>query len=237
MNGNFALDGKTGDQYIEATSKVCDGLRGDSFVVAQGVGFDNLCETVHGRPCGIETLIRRMRGVVFPLPEHESQELFRQHCRLGRPLSRQNDESMKLYVSRRRRCWTLLVQMDPVVLLGEGHRSDMLLDPSGLTREERVMVQASVSNDPDFDRVAEALIILASISRKTKDEQRAKAKTDSNVLTIQTLGGSAKKAKANTLVAENLERVPSTRTSLPLKITVIFLMKTWMNLQTSNKPK
>ena len=37
---------------------------------------------------------------------------------------------MNQYVSRRRRCWTLLVQMDPVTHLGEGHRSDMLLDPS-----------------------------------------------------------------------------------------------------------
>ena len=37
---------KTRDQYIEAMSKVCDGLRGDAFVTAQEVGFDNLCETV-----------------------------------------------------------------------------------------------------------------------------------------------------------------------------------------------
>ena len=49
---------------------------------------------------------------------------------------------MKQYVSRRRRCWTLLVQMDPVIHLSEGHRSDMLLGLSGLTRQERVMVQA-----------------------------------------------------------------------------------------------
>ena len=42
MNCNFALDYaslvKTGDQYIEAMSKVCDGLRGDAFVAAQEVG-------------------------------------------------------------------------------------------------------------------------------------------------------------------------------------------------------
>ena len=37
--------------------------------------------------------------------------------------------------------------MDRVTHLGEGHRSDMLLDLSGLTREERVMVQASINND------------------------------------------------------------------------------------------
>ena len=49
--------------------------------------------------------------------------------------------------------------MDPVIHHSEGHRSDMLLDLSGLTREERVMVQASISNKRDFDRVADALII------------------------------------------------------------------------------
>ena len=34
---------KTGDQYIEAMSKVCDGLGGDALVAAQEVGIDNLC--------------------------------------------------------------------------------------------------------------------------------------------------------------------------------------------------
>ena len=60
---------------------------------------------------GIDTLINHMRGIAFPLTEHESKDLFRQHCRPGGPLSRQNGESMKEYVSRRRRCWTFLVQM------------------------------------------------------------------------------------------------------------------------------
>ena len=106
-----------------------------------------------------DTLINHMRGMVFPLTEHESIELFRQYCRPGRPLSRQSGEGMKQYVSRRRRCWTLLTQIDPAIHLREGHRSDMLLDLSGLTREERVMVQNSISNERDSDRVDEALII------------------------------------------------------------------------------
>ena len=95
----------------------------------------------------------------FPLTEHESKELFRQYCRPGGHQSRQNGERMKQYFSRRRRCWTLLVQMDQVIHLSEGHRSDLLLDLSGLTREERVMVQASTDNERDFDRVADALIM------------------------------------------------------------------------------
>ena len=41
---------------------------------------------------------------------------------------------------------------DSVILLSEGHRSDTLLDLSGWTRE---MVQASIDNERDFDKVAD----------------------------------------------------------------------------------
>ena len=65
IRARLRIAGKTGDQYIEAMSKVCDGLRGDAFVAAQEVGFDNLCEIVAGIPPGIDTLINHMRGMVF----------------------------------------------------------------------------------------------------------------------------------------------------------------------------
>ena len=76
-------------------SNVCDGLRGDAFVAAQEVGFDNLREIVDGTPRGIVTLINHMRGMVFPFTEHESKGLFRQYCSPGGPSSRQYGESMK----------------------------------------------------------------------------------------------------------------------------------------------
>ena len=65
--------------------------------------------------------------------------------------------------------------------------------------------------------------IRVSSSERVKDEQRARARTDSNVLTIQTLVGFAEKAKAkaNTLAVGNLERVPTKRTSPLLKTTII----------------
>ena len=191
------IAGRTADQYIEAMSKVCDGLRGDAFVAAQEVAFDHLCEIVDGIPQGIDTLINHMRGMVFPLTEHESKELFRQCCRPGGPLSRQKGEGMRQYVSRRRRCWTLLTRVDPVIHLSEGHRSDMLLDLSGLTREERVMVQASDATLTELPKLSKSNIHVFT-SGRAKDERRAKAKTDSNVLTIQTLVGFAEEAKANT---------------------------------------
>ena len=61
------ISGKTGDQYIEAMSKACDGPRGDACVGAQEVGFDNPCESVDGTPRGVDKLISHMRGMVFPL--------------------------------------------------------------------------------------------------------------------------------------------------------------------------
>ena len=59
---------------------------------------------------------------------------------------------MKQYVSRRRRSWTPLTQMDPVIHLSERHRSDMLLDLNGLTRKRRVEEQASINNESDFTK-------------------------------------------------------------------------------------
>ena len=49
--------GKSGDQFIEAMSEVCDGLRGDAVIAAQEAGFDNLCEMFDGRQRGIQSLI------------------------------------------------------------------------------------------------------------------------------------------------------------------------------------
>ena len=83
---------------------------------------------------------------------------------------------MRQYVARRRRCWTPLTQIDPVIHLSEGHRSDMPLDLSGLTREERVMVQASISNERDFDRVAEVLIIQHPRIHLRENQRRAKGR-------------------------------------------------------------
>ena len=82
----FYVAGNTGVQHIEAMSKVCDGLRGDAFVAAQEVGFDNLREITDGRPRGIEALIN-MRETFFPSTEYESKRLFCQHCCSEGPLS------------------------------------------------------------------------------------------------------------------------------------------------------
>ena len=52
----------------------------------------------------------------------------------------------------------------------------MLLGLSGLTREERIMVQASISNARDFDRVAEAFIIQHSRVHLRENQRRGQGK-------------------------------------------------------------
>ena len=52
----------------------------------------------------------------------------------------------------------------------------MLLDLSGLTREERITVQAPISNQRDVDRVAEALIIQHPLLHLRENQRRTKGK-------------------------------------------------------------
>jgi len=66
---------------------------------------------------------------------------------------------MHQFVSRRRRCWKLLKEFDKEIELSEGHRADMLLDLAGLDRNERTMIQASIGNARDFEKIADALIV------------------------------------------------------------------------------
>ena len=106
--------GKRGDFYIDAVSRITEGLRGDAFIVAQEVGLENLwhegraaiegdleTDAEERMPSGIELLVDAMREHVFLLTTHEARELFRQYKKQSGALSRQSGESMTQYVSRR----------------------------------------------------------------------------------------------------------------------------------------
>jgi hypothetical protein len=149
------------EKYAEAMSKVVEGLRGDAFIIAKEVGLDRIwCPGDELQPeAGVDTLIKAVRLSVFPLTTHEAKELFRQYCKPSGTLSRQAGESMHQYTSRRRRCWKLLKELDPEIMLSEGHRADMLLDLAGLDVNQRTMIQASIGNARDFEKIAEALVM------------------------------------------------------------------------------
>ena len=98
-----------------------------------------------------------IRNHVFPRALEESKELFRAGRKHGGPLSRQPTESMLSYTQRRRRWWTLLVELDPTMIISEAFRAELLLEMSGISRQEILVVKACRKND-DFESTARVLV-------------------------------------------------------------------------------
>ena len=65
---------------------------------------------------------------------------------------------MLSYVSRRWRWWKLLKTLDTSVELSEPMRVGLLLDLSGLTRQESLVIKACADDIKSFESVASTLI-------------------------------------------------------------------------------
>jgi len=147
-------------RYAEAMSKVVDGLRGEAFVVAKELGLEKIWQPGDEyTDAGLDVLVKAIKAQVFPQTTFEAKELFRQFTKPSGSLSRQSGEAMHSYVARRRRCWKLLTELDTELVLSEGHRAGLLLDLSGLDKNERTMIQASIGNVREFDKIADALMV------------------------------------------------------------------------------
>ena len=133
-------------------NKIVEGLRGDAFLLARDLGLETL-----SRPGGLERLVEVIRNHVFPRALEESKELFRAAQKHGGPLSRQPTESMLSYTQRRRRWWTLLVELDSTMMISEAFRTELLLEMSGISRQEILVVKACRKSD-DFEGTARVLV-------------------------------------------------------------------------------
>ena len=95
------------------------------------------------------------------------------------------------------------------------------------------MVQASISNARDFDRVAEALIIQHPRIHLRENQRRTKGKGKDGFKRVDKPNTRWFREKGKRKIRnECSSRAPHT----PLRITIITTMKTWMNLQTPNMP-
>ena len=65
---------------------------------------------------------------------------------------------MVSYVARRKRWWNKLKSMDPTIELSTTIRSDLMLEASGLTETQQLMVLTSIGNSRDFDKVVGAMM-------------------------------------------------------------------------------
>ncbi|CAE7253985.1 RE2 [Symbiodinium natans] len=136
----------------EMVHRVLEGLRDEAFELARDIGVDALTA-----PGGLRSFIERMREVVFPRATEEARELFRAGQRPG-TLSRQAGESMLSYISRRRRWWNLLKTLDASIELSEPMRVELLLELSGLSRQEALVVKACTADPKKFEQIANTLV-------------------------------------------------------------------------------
>ena len=70
----------------------------------------------------------------------------------------QNQESMLSYVSRRRRWWKLLKTLDSSIELSEPMKVELLLELSGLPRQEIIVIKACAPDAKSSESVAAALV-------------------------------------------------------------------------------
>ena len=151
-------------------SRLVEGLTGEALKVAMVMGHKEL-----SRDTAVPTLVDRVKKHIFPLASAEARELYKMGQRAG-TLSRQPGESMISYVERRRRWWDMLKKLDPKIDLSDTLLGELLLEHSGLSHNERMMVMTSTFNDLDFDKVAEALIKQHALRESIHGSQKGKGK-------------------------------------------------------------
>ena len=78
--------------------------------------------------------------------------------RIGGPVSRVPGEPMTSYISRRRRWWTLVHEMDNTLELGDTVQGSMMLEQAGLSRFEQNMVLTYTKGQRTMTAIVEALL-------------------------------------------------------------------------------
>ena len=129
-----------------------EGLRGDAYLVAQDLGVSKLMEDD-----GIDQLIAALKKMIFPLQALEAKELFRVGQQMAGPLARQTGESVTSYISRRRRWWRQVQELDNSMVISDAMRAELLIEAAGLSKHEQLMIRTAAKT-PTFDAYATVLL-------------------------------------------------------------------------------
>ena len=121
-------------------------------MLARDVGLDALISEE-----GLEDLLQKMKAFVFPRANEEAKELFRAGQKHRGPLSRQSGESMLSRANRRKRWWSVLQELDSTMMLSDSLRAELLLELSGLSRQE-ILVTKACANPKNFEGYCKVLV-------------------------------------------------------------------------------
>ena len=133
--------------------RLLEGLRGSAFKIAQQVNIEEL-----GKKEGHEQLLSLLERSLKPRKDLEARELYAAGSRDGGILSRQPGEAMSSYVMRRRAWWGYLQQLDDSLQVSENILSEQMLQNSGLTDDQKLMIRTTLHGKLTVDKVANELL-------------------------------------------------------------------------------
>ena len=133
--------------------RLLEGLRGSAFKIAQQVTIEDL-----GKKEGHEQLLSLLERSLKPRKDLEARELYAAGSRDGGILSRQPGEAMSSYVMRRRAWWSYLQQLDDSLQVSENILAEQMLQNSGLTDDQKLMIRTTLHGKLSVDKVANELL-------------------------------------------------------------------------------
>ena len=150
---NVILDAAERDQKLVAfRSSIVEGLSDEALLIAIDLGVGTL-----NTPTGVKQLVDKMRETIREAMDDEISELYRLGAQTSGPLRRQRGEPMQSYISRRKRWWTRIRELDSSFNVSETLLADYLLDCAGLTRDQRLMILTSTQNVRTQSAIEDAL--------------------------------------------------------------------------------
>ena len=136
----------------ELASKVLEGLSGDALNTIMDLGRETVVS-----PDGVTKMVEAIKESITGKKVIEVKDLYREGTRQGGLLSRQRGEPMPSYISRRRRWHSRLLQLDPTYKLPDMLLIDLLLENSGLTSDQQLLVRTTVGKEVTFDAIAKEM--------------------------------------------------------------------------------
>ena len=106
---------------------------------------------------GINTLVTAIEDHVSQFKDDEAQELFAIGSKADGELSRQRNESMVSYITRRKRWVIRLSDLDSNTKVSDDILASCLLDCAGLSESEKLMIKTACGNRMNFDEIAATL--------------------------------------------------------------------------------
>ena len=150
---NSIQDAQERDQkLVEFGSYIVEGLSDEALLIAIDLGVNTL-----NTPTGVKQLVDKMRESIREAKDDEISELYRLGAQTTGPLIRQRGEPMQSYISRRKRWWTRIRELDSSFNVSETLLADYLLDCAGLTKDQRLMILTVTGNVRTQSAIEDAL--------------------------------------------------------------------------------